>query len=198
MEEKKRGRNDGFTDAQRKWIKNRDAGECQLCGSTDQLEVHHITPWRWAATVLHWDMVRVNLPTNGITLCQQCHSRGNNAIHPDWARATHKYQDDKKIYDQVFAVRDDLCRKQQPYWMTAHDNRLTTIAVKRTMQFIADGNFPSPWMENCQIKKVDTTTVITLEKVTEEKNPEPKYKLKPEAQPGFVSNHINQFIARNK
>lgn len=46
----------------------RDDNECQHCGATEQLHVHHIV--RWADE----PMLRVNVG-NGITLCNTCHAK---------------------------------------------------------------------------------------------------------------------------
>src|SRR5574343_446234 len=116
--QQKRRRNDGFTDQQRHWILARDNHQCQLCGYGSDLQVHHITPWRWAATVLRWTLERVNNPTNGIVLCKECHISGRSAIHPDIQRANSSYKEDKTVYNKVFASRDELCRRQMEYWMT--------------------------------------------------------------------------------
>ncbi len=151
----KRRRSDGFTEPQRQWILARDSVDgkrtCQLCGddAAYQYEVHHIIPWRWASTVLNWTLERVNNPTNGITLCKECHvGDPNNSVHPDWARGMSKYGEvknqnpgeEKKVVNSIFAFRDDLCRKQLPYWNTAHDNTMVMIAIVNTMEYIAEGN----------------------------------------------------------
>lgn len=142
---KKRRRSDGFTEPQRQWILNRDGRVCQLCGEESELHVHHIVPWRWAATVLMWTLERVNNPTNGIVLCKQCHISGRSAIHPDIQRANSSYKDDKTVYNKVFAARDELCRRQMPYWMVAHDNTMAVVAVMNTLRYVAEGNYPTPW-----------------------------------------------------
>lgn len=64
-----------------KWgqkVKSRDHYTCQRCGSTEDVEAHHIIPYA-GNLALRYDL------TNGITLCRKCH----NAEHPwrvgkDW------------------------------------------------------------------------------------------------------------------
>lgn len=54
----------------RKKVLNRDNYTCQLCGSKNDLEVHHIKPYA------KYPCLRVSV-NNGITYCKQCHK----AIH---------------------------------------------------------------------------------------------------------------------
>jgi hypothetical protein len=49
--------------------------ECGLCGSTDNLQAHHIIPR--AHFLTRWDW------RNGILLCGKCHSNIHNAIGTD-------------------------------------------------------------------------------------------------------------------
>jgi len=145
---KKRTRNDGFSEPQRQWILSRDDRMCQLCGAKEngvQFHVHHIIPWRFAMTVLRWTIERVNNPTNGISLCKQCHLGDENSIHPDIAHAARAYHEDKSSYSKVFSERDHLCRKDMPYWNVAYDNKMAVLAVKNTCCYIAAGNPPTPW-----------------------------------------------------
>lgn len=52
-------------------VKKRDKGVCQVCGTFEDLEAHHIMRMR---DYPHW---RYNV-TNGITLCNQCHEKADN------------------------------------------------------------------------------------------------------------------------
>jgi 5-methylcytosine-specific restriction endonuclease McrA len=45
-------------------VKARDGHQCQHCGSTRQLEAHHLTPISAGGS---------DDPANGITLCKGCH-----------------------------------------------------------------------------------------------------------------------------
>jgi 5-methylcytosine-specific restriction endonuclease McrA len=45
-------------------VKQRDGYQCQRCGSTRQLEAHHIVPISAGGS---------DDPANGITLCKDCH-----------------------------------------------------------------------------------------------------------------------------
>lgn len=51
----------------RRIVLKRDGYRCVLCGSTEQLHVHHIAPW----AEVPW--LRI-VPENGITLCVDCHA----------------------------------------------------------------------------------------------------------------------------
>lgn len=62
----KGGRSHGFPPQVRKAILERDHHRCVLCGSTENLEADHITPWsKGGADTL----------ANGRTLCRTCHRR---------------------------------------------------------------------------------------------------------------------------
>lgn len=61
-------RNDELVIRWRNRCLKRDSFKCQLCGSTKQLNVHHIS--YWSADPVN----RIN-PDNGITLCQKCHAK---------------------------------------------------------------------------------------------------------------------------
>ena len=54
-------------------VKARD-GKCKVCGSTKQLEAHHIIPKLQ-------DPSKARKLSNGITLCAKCHREGDGAIH---------------------------------------------------------------------------------------------------------------------
>ena len=130
-------RRGGFTPKQREWIKKRDGDKCVLCGAQNDLQVHHVVPYRNAMTVLGWTLERTNLPTNGITVCVKCHNGKkrndwSNAIHPDMEYCRRMYAEDKHSYEKVFMKRDDLCRENKKYWNPAHDNWLAYVAVRNT------------------------------------------------------------------
>lgn len=50
----------------RKLILNRDMNRCQLCGNDQHLNIHHVTPVRFAPEMI----LDVN---NGVTVCVKCH-----------------------------------------------------------------------------------------------------------------------------
>ena len=59
-------------------VKNRDKHRCIICGETDELEVHHISPY-----ATDYDN-RINIK-NGITLCKRHHNtRVKNSFHQDY------------------------------------------------------------------------------------------------------------------
>lgn len=55
------------------FVRERD-GKCQVCGSTHNLEAHHIKPKSQKPEL----SIDVN---NGITLCHECHIKNENSIH---------------------------------------------------------------------------------------------------------------------
>lgn len=138
---KRRG---GFNKDQRTWIKSRDEFKCAMCDSNEQLEVHHIVPFRYSLTVLKTPIKLVNSPVNAITLCRLCHSGNNEAIHPDMALAHRGYSQDKAVYSKVFAQRDSLCIDRKTYWFTGHDDWFREIALERTMKYLLETGIPWP------------------------------------------------------
>lgn len=54
-----------------KAVKQRDGNKCKVCGSTKQLEVHHIIPLSKGGT---------NVKTNLITLCYSCHIKRHDHL----------------------------------------------------------------------------------------------------------------------
>ena len=67
-------RNDALVNRWRKSIRERDV-ICQLCNSSESLEVHHIS--HWANDPIN----RVN-KNNGILLCSSCHAKQHPEISP--------------------------------------------------------------------------------------------------------------------
>lgn len=66
--------------AYRKWrekVIDRDKGKCVLCGSSANLEVHHIKPFAQFPTE------RLNI-NNGVTLCRDCHKRVHKEKNIEW------------------------------------------------------------------------------------------------------------------
>ena len=60
----------------REIVMERDGYECQICGSTENLEVHHIK-----AFALYPEL-RTE-PSNGITLCHMCHRKIHQIVEKD-------------------------------------------------------------------------------------------------------------------
>lgn len=57
----------------------RDNYQCQDCGSTNDIEVHHEVPWRICKDN---DDIRYSID-NGITLCRKCHLKRHNGCWRD-------------------------------------------------------------------------------------------------------------------
>lgn len=73
----KRGRSSKVVQAWRKEVLKRDKYACRLCGSLDNLHVHHHVPF---STI---DMSAHNFIFNGVTLCATCHAKQ----HPELTEA---------------------------------------------------------------------------------------------------------------
>jgi hypothetical protein len=66
-----------FWDRTRAAILQRDGGTCQLCATSERLDVHHIVPAsHYGDTEAEWE--EANRPANLITLCHCCHGRSES------------------------------------------------------------------------------------------------------------------------
>lgn len=143
-------RRNGFSQKQVEWVRNRDGHKCQLCGSTQDCHVHHITPFRFGTAVLGWSVERVNSPFNAILVCAACHigkqeQNYSNAIHPDTEFARRMYAEDRRSFDRMMRERDELCRAGQRYWNPLHDNEMAQIALCNTVSYIVECDGEIPW-----------------------------------------------------
>lgn len=121
---------------QRRSIRNeRDCNRCQFphpvgdkCSG--RLEVHHITPQRWAKE--HNIPEEINdRPENLLTVCSRSHSVH---IHPDMETARQNYYADKGSYKLAFENRDELAQSGEVYWNTAYDESMRHVAQRRTRE----------------------------------------------------------------
>lgn len=64
-------RNDASVTSWKKRVKK--VGKCQICGSEEKLEAHHIVPWKYSIK----GRTDIN---NGICLCEECHKMMHNDI----------------------------------------------------------------------------------------------------------------------
>jgi transposase len=81
----------------RKWrglVLERDDFNCQVCGSSDKLHVHHILPFK-NYPQRRWDL------NNGVTLCVLCHEKAHNRQFPDWLTGRVKEPNSKKDIVEV-------------------------------------------------------------------------------------------------
>ena len=60
-----------LTREQKEWIKDRDGHKCVLCGSTKDLQIHHILSHRLTHFVVDGEEVP-ETPLNLVTLCKAC------------------------------------------------------------------------------------------------------------------------------
>ena len=134
-----------LTREQKEWIKARDGHKCVLCGSTRNLEVHHIIGHALQHYVVNGEEVP-ETPLNLVTVCHKCHTLSRDdarAIHPDMSYALHRYHDDPGIIDKVFRRRRKKLRreiKDKPLWNHEHDYKLQQHAIYATLDYIAQGH----------------------------------------------------------
>lgn len=103
---------------------------------TDNLQIHHIVPYRYAQVILNWDTESINAPENLITLSEHYHV---GVIHPDIFVAKEKYrQGDKQAFEYCFAHRRRLCDDGGIYWYNAYDDVLKKIATERTARYLQE------------------------------------------------------------
>ncbi len=139
---------------QRQWILDRDDRQCQMpqydeergwhnCGSTDRLEVHHITPSRWGKAQGMTEE-ELDSPRNLITLCFHHHQE---VIHPDMKRARDDYGRQKRrgikkpdSFERAFKKRDEAVRRRDHYWNDLADDALREVAEERTDNYVIKGH----------------------------------------------------------
>lgn len=143
------GKRDGFSKEMREWVKGRDGNKCVLCGAVENLEVHHIIPFRHAVTKGHgtgqgWHLRLVNSPINAVLLCRQEHRGSDDSVHPDAYLALKIYHSDKNSFTKMALKRDDLVREGKVYWQPTHDLNFMEIALENTLKYVLAGNYP-PW-----------------------------------------------------
>lgn len=67
-----------------KWaqiVKKRDNGVCKLCGTSENVEAHHIVPINVCKKMPHSKGVEYALNlNNGITLCKECHDLAHGKL----------------------------------------------------------------------------------------------------------------------
>jgi hypothetical protein len=131
-----------ITKSQREYILDRDEHHCHFpirhtsetyrpCRLADNLEIHHITPYRWAQVRLNWETDEINNPNNLLTLCRFHHRR---VIHPDLYQAQMNYGAlGKEAFEQVFSYRRTLTDKGIPYWFAIYDDVFQRIAHRQTV-----------------------------------------------------------------
>lgn len=141
----------GFTEAQKRWFRERDGYRCQMhwvengrwvrCKNTD-VQIHHIIPRGWAS--MHYPVgFPVNGMNNGICICASCHVGKNigitnppHVIHIDNIIAENAYRKgDKNAYKKMFEQRLRLSEKGIPYWQTQFDMMLMRIVQKENGRF---------------------------------------------------------------
>lgn len=131
--------------SQRKWIKKRDMGVCQMpkfylpgskvfwhtCGREGE-EIHHIWPKR---ALLYLTGENPHTETNLILLCRYHHWK----IHPDIAEAlrARKVVGKEEALKEMFESRIRLLADGKPYWTTTWDAYLKQIALLRTKQYMS-------------------------------------------------------------
>lgn len=125
-----------FTQRQRQWYLrvfddqchfpkfSRD-GEISVCGRSDYLEVHHVTPDGWT---------RVQNPsqdpneTVGIVLCKSHHQ---GVLHPDIQEARDNYRNDQQSFAKAIAKHREAAERGEVFWNDEWDTILRAIAEEK-------------------------------------------------------------------
>jgi len=143
--------------SQRAYILDRDSYYCQFpirhtettyrpCRWSENLEVHHVTPYRWAQERLGWELEEINHPLNLVTVCRHHHRR---VLHPDLYQAQLLYGElGKEAFELVFSYRRQLTAQGVPYWYTAYDQLLKRIAQRLTTTYQEAGHQWEPKNQN--------------------------------------------------
>lgn len=148
----------GFTEAQKRWFRERDGYRCQMhwvengkwvqCKNT-VLEVHHLVP-RFFASLHYPAHFGINSMNQGVCLCPLHHvGKGlqtvNAAIviHRDNIVAQLAYQKgDKDAYKKMFKQREWLAERGKIYWDSSWDMMLWRIIQKANGSFAQKHPYP--------------------------------------------------------
>jgi len=134
---------------QKKWFHHRDQDRCQfpiwdskrrqwrICGSTVELQVHHIIPQRFSIATRGCTL---DIATNGILICLECHKK----IHKDLAQAFNAYHADQHSFSKMIHRRDERMKRGEIYWDSQYDLMLLRIAEKNTFTFKRRGGYKFP------------------------------------------------------
>lgn len=143
----------GFSDAQRRWIIQRDESQCQFhyvgsdgkwhrCHNKAKLQVHHIVARGFAS--LHYPTdFPVNGAYNGICLCELHHIMSPQSVHPDAFIAHNEYvAGNKNAFNEMMQKRYELNKKGIPYWNTQYDLQFVRIVEKANVSFLRTHPYP--------------------------------------------------------
>ena len=125
-----------FTGRQRAWYLRVFTGECHfpkftpdgeigICGRSDNLEVHHITPDSWTRAQEPW---KDPDDTVGIVLCRGHH---NGTIHPDIQEARDNYRYDQQSFAKAIHQHHVLSERGEHFWNDEWDVILRAIAEEK-------------------------------------------------------------------
>lgn len=143
----------GATEAQRRWVLDRDGHRCQRyhfdgirwlrCNRRDHLQVHHVIARYWASVHLPPGF-HVNGPYNLITLCEHCHIGSEDSAHPDTFEANQKYRaGNHNAYNEMNTKRRALTEKGIPYWNTVSDWSFNRILKRLNVSYLKRHPYPS-------------------------------------------------------
>lgn len=116
----------------------RDGNKCHApfkhkCSEKKGVQVHHITPQRYAEFV-GLDEDTYDVPENLISICENAH----RMIHPDMDTAIAQYHHMKKkginSFKNMAAWRDEKLRNKQIYWNDEWDRQMRVVAMKLTQE----------------------------------------------------------------
>lgn len=115
-----------FTKKQRDWYLRIYGGVChfpvgenedgthKICGSSRDLQVHHITPASW--TLAQTDIDPNDTP--GVVLCKHHHT---NVIHPEIGDALRHYREDPEAIKRAVSWHKTEAEKGNIFWVSDFD-----------------------------------------------------------------------------
>lgn len=130
-----------FSEAQKRWLKERDRNTCQLRGfkgiacDNKHLEADHVIPQRFAKVVLGMPDEEVDSALNGLILCRNHHRGHPDSKHPDAHKAWYEYQGHTDGFIEMFAERDAKLERGEVYWNQDYDEAESAIALRNTRRF---------------------------------------------------------------
>lgn len=132
-----------FTKKQRDWYLRvygdrcqfpyeKDDGTHKICGSKNQIQVHHIIPASWT---LENDPEQDPNNTPGIALCRHHHI---NYVHPEIGEALRNYQQDPEAIKRAVQWHKDMAAEQTIFWVDEWDDLFLKIYEYKVEKFISE------------------------------------------------------------
>lgn len=136
-----------LTAEQKQWVRERDKFACVICGSPDDIHVHHLLSHR----LMNYATDYIENPILLCCICSAHHIRGIEgdiftAIHPDIAYALSTYsKNGQDGFKRVFERREKKLRRlvtDKPLWNHDYDAQLLHYSIYATLDYLKVKKWP--------------------------------------------------------